>query len=108
MTRLQRHRPVVRRAAKDHWMIVINRRKIKQARDMKGWSQAGLAGLCNRSQNAIHLLESGKTKYIVEEFAIALCKELGLNPEEIFGEMPDGFVPTFNTDSGNSAKQVSV
>lgn len=104
----QRHVPGVRRARKDRWMRVLDPDRLRRARLFKGWSQRQLAAVCNRSQNAIHLVESGEMHRIEEGFAMAWARELGLPPEEVFGDPPGSVVLEVASGSGTIDEPVST
>ncbi len=75
-------------------MHVLRPEKIRQERKLRDWSQRKLAALCERSQNAIHLVETRPDKgcrQISEDFAMALCRELEIRPEGVFGDIPAKF-----------------
>jgi transcriptional regulator with XRE-family HTH domain len=74
---------------------------------LKKWSQRQLAALCNRSQNAIHLLETGQSDTIGEEFAMALTRELGLTLDKVFVDIPVHLLPT-NANCGATAVRESA
>ncbi|GAA3962776.1 helix-turn-helix transcriptional regulator [Gordonia caeni] len=57
---------------------------IRRCRKEKRYSQRELAFLVRRSQNTIHLIESGKLRSISEDLAVALAARLGRNWDELF------------------------
>ncbi len=77
-------------------MRIKDRAPIYRGRILKGWTQKQLGLLCDRSQNAVYLLESGESEAIGEDFALKLFRnlELGkppfsLNLEDVFEDIPD-------------------
>ena len=88
MTAPVRHRARARRPYRDTQMRVIDPVRIRRARLAKEWTQEFLGDRCNRSQNAIHLLETGQSDTITEEFAMSLTRELGLVLDKVFVDIP--------------------
>ncbi|WP_353107919.1 helix-turn-helix transcriptional regulator [Gordonia sp. (in: high G+C Gram-positive bacteria)] len=80
----RRKKPPVRR--REVWMQVKDGTQIRRRRQAKRYSQRELAFLVRRSQNTIHLIESGKLRSISEELAIAIAARLDRDWEELFIE----------------------
>ncbi|WP_115790015.1 helix-turn-helix domain-containing protein [Arthrobacter silvisoli] len=65
-------------------MKVIDPARIRRWRKQERYSQAQLGMLVRRSQNTIHLLETGGMKTCTEGLALALAARLGVPWEELF------------------------
>lgn len=57
---------------------------LKRKRMNRQYSQRDLAFLVRRSQNTIHLLETGKQKTLSEDLAVAIAGRLGVDWEDMF------------------------
>ena len=57
---------------------------LKRKRMNRQYSQRDLAFLVRRSQNTIHLLETGKQKTLSEDLAVAIAGRLGVDWEDFF------------------------
>lgn len=86
----------------------------RRGRMLKGWTQRQLAVLCNRSQNAIHLLESGQSNTVGEDFAMSLFRELQLGKypfnlrlEDVFEDIPASVMPAVATSACTDPDEVS-
>lgn len=99
---------------KEVQMRVKDPAPIRRGRLLKGWTQRQLAVLCNKSQNAVHLLESGKSTTIGEEFALCLFrnlqlgKEFGLKLEDVFEDVPVTAVTDVLNDSCSNQPRESA
>ncbi|CAM3808196.1 helix-turn-helix transcriptional regulator [Tsukamurella ocularis] len=58
--------------------------QIRRRRQSMRYSQRELAYLVRRSQNTIHLIETGKLRSISEDLAIAIAARLGRDWDELF------------------------
>ena len=86
-----RRRPPLNR--KDVWMKVIDPARIRRWRKQERYSQAQLGMLVRRSQNTIHLLETGGMKTCTEGLALALAARLNVPWEELFEAEEHGILP---------------
>ncbi len=79
-------------------MRVKNPDAIRRWRKQKRYSQAELAFLCGRrSQNTIHLLETGKMKTLSEDLAIDIASRLEVPWEDLFAVESTSVVPEVTT-----------
>ncbi len=78
----RRKRPPIRR--REVWMQVKDGAAIRRRRQAKRYSQRELAFLVRRTQNTIHLIETGKLRSISEDLAIAIAVRLDRDWEELF------------------------
>ncbi|UVT31583.1 immunity repressor [Mycobacterium phage Mask] len=72
------------RQRKEYWMRVKDPALIRRKRKRKGFSQAELAYLAKRSQQAISLIERGEMRNISEDFALLLAARLDVDWEDLF------------------------
>lgn len=79
---MARKRPPRRR--KEYWMRVKDPDVIRRKRKRNHLSQAELAFLVRRSQQAISLIERGEMRNISEDFALALAARLDTDWEDLF------------------------
>lgn len=84
VTAYRRRKPPTQR--REVWMEVNDPSQIRRLRRHKGYSQRELAFLVKRSQNTIHLIETGQLRSITEDLATALAGRLGRDWEELFTE----------------------
>lgn len=69
---------------KESWMKVKDPGALRRKRLNQRFSQRDLAGLVRRSQNTIHLLETGQMKTLTEDLAILLAARLQVDWEDLF------------------------
>jgi putative transcriptional regulator len=81
MRRTRRTLSIVR---KETWMKVKDPAKLRRKRLNRKFSQRDLAFLVKRSQNTIHLLETGGMKTLSEDLALHIAARLGVEWEEYF------------------------
>jgi transcriptional regulator with XRE-family HTH domain len=81
---------------------VLHREAILAARKSQKLSQRQLADLCGCSQNAIHLIESGKADIVRAALAATLCSVLGLRREDVFGDPTVIVVPFGDNGPGTT------
>lgn len=72
------------RMRKEFWMRVKDPDQIRRKRKRNHLSQADLAFLVRRSQQAISLIERGEMRNISEDFALALAARLDADWEDLF------------------------
>lgn len=107
-------RATARLPREERLMRVKDPTPLERCRILKGWSQRQVATLCGRSQNAYHLLESGKSKTIGQEFALDLFRNLeinrllGLTLQDVFEDIPDSLMPEVLSASLRADGQVSA
>jgi transcriptional regulator with XRE-family HTH domain len=85
----QRHRELSPRPSERGapYMRVRDRAAIRRLRRLRGYSQADLALLCGRTQQAVSCVENGSLKDVSDEFALEIARRLGVAPEYLF-EVP--------------------
>lgn len=71
-------------ARRETWMRVKDPAALKRKRMNRQYSQRDLAFLVRRSQNTIHLLETGKQKTLSEDLAVSIAGRLGVDWEDYF------------------------
>ena len=67
-------------------MKVTNPKRIALARRKKGYTQANLAALIGCTQQYVSMLEGGVDNDCSEKMALAVCKRLDLDLEDVFEE----------------------
>lgn len=82
--------------------------KIKTLRKEKGMTLDELAKAIGTSKQTIHRYESGAISNIPPEKIIALAKELGTTPSELFGWEGEESFPTFNYERGTQTEPLRV
>lgn len=78
------NRPAVRIHQRGAWMRLRDPKKLRSWRVHRDLTQRELAFLCKCSQNAIHLLESGRMTTISEDLAMTICRRLDIPWEDVF------------------------
>lgn len=78
----KRRRPP--RIRKEYWMKVKDPDELKRLRKQERYSQRELGMLVRRSQNTIHLLETGGMKSCTEDLGVAIAARLGVKWEKLF------------------------
>ena len=68
------------------WMKVTNPGAISRKRKRLNYTQVDLAGLVGCTQQYISLLENGRDSDCSERIALAICKRLDLDMEDVFEE----------------------
>ena len=89
-TRRRRKRPPVKR--RDVWMRVTDPGKLRRRRKSKHFTQRELAFLCNCSQSAIYLIETGKLRNVSENLACLIAARLDVDVEDYFEAHDDSGV----------------
>lgn len=69
-------------------MKITHPEKIVRARKKAGYTQTDLANLARCSQQYISLIERGDDTDCSERLALAICKRLELDMEDVFEERP--------------------
>ena len=69
-------------------MKITHPEKITRARKRAGYTQTDLANLARCSQQYISLIERGEDTDCSERLALAICKRLHLDVEDVFEERP--------------------
>lgn len=70
---------------------------LRRKRMNQRFSQRDLAGLVRRSQNTIHLLETGQMKTLTEDLALLLAARLHVDWEDLFDLEEHEVVPPLTT-----------
>lgn len=70
------------------WMKIKHPEKIARARKRLGYTQTDLANLVRCSQQYVSLIERGDDTDCSEKLALAICRRLGLDVEDVFEERP--------------------
>lgn len=87
-------------------MRVKSPEQIRRKRKRQHLSQAELAFLVRRSQQAISLIESGKMRNISEDFALALAARLDTDWEDLFDAHEIEVGSTVTSDVHSTGRQV--
>lgn len=98
MQAIKRRPPLNRR---DTWMRVKDPAALRRWRKQQRFSQQQLATLIRRSQQTIHLLETGGMKTCTEAVAVGISAWLGVPWEQLFEAEEHDVVP-FTKDSIHS------
>ena len=69
---------------KETWMKVKDPAALRRKRLNRKYSQRDLAFLVKRSQNAIHLIETGKMPTLTEDLALLIAARLDVDWEDFF------------------------
>lgn len=82
---------------------------LRRKRMNQRFSQRDLAGLVRRSQNTIHLLETGQMKTLTEDLALLLAARLHTDWEDLFDLEEHEILPKVtNGARPATAKEVSA
>lgn len=84
----ERQRSPRRWSCEDTDLYVIDPGRVRRARNDQDFSQRELAELCGCSQNAIHLIESGRTRWVKEKLSLAIARRLKKPWEYFFSSVP--------------------
>lgn len=70
---------------------------LRRKRVNQRFSQRDLAGLVRRSQNTIHLLETGQMKTLSEDLALLIAARLHVDWEDLFDLEEHEILPTLTS-----------
>lgn len=102
MPTLPEPRISVPRPPKGPTMLVTAPTRIRLARKSKQLSLRQLGILCRRSHQLIHYVETGVTRTVDEDVALALARHLDLPLEEVFATQTASRASVVATSSGMS------
>lgn len=89
-------------------MKVRDGQAIRRCRLMKHYTQRDMASLCNCSQNAIHLIESGKMTTLSESLAIEIARRLEVPWENLFEPREAATTPAVTTGARTTRRRVAA